>query len=301
MVPTRLGRSGGGWVDAQLVPLDLRRTGDPVQIKHWSQSAVLRCPTTDGDLYAKAVISEIAGEPSLLAVLAERFADYVPTVVATDKLEQRWLTLDFGGTSGWDLPGERTGCLATFAELQVGCVETVDALAASGCRSRMPEDLAAEVGSLLARDDVWHDRSLPRSLTEHEWQRFRTTITHGDFEPLNVVRTKRCWLIHDWTFAAIGHPFYDLACWLNDCDEAESRAAVTTYLDAWLPYAGRSDIAREWAAAKPVGGLAELLKFVRICDAVERDQWFSRTPMLFGWARRLIRSLETDSTERAGW
>jgi hypothetical protein len=309
-----------GWVDAQLAARGVRRKGALVQVKHWSQSAVLRFPTDTGALYVKAVIPELAGEPALLAVVAERFGGYVPQVVATDDCQQRWITRDFGGISGWDLAGERTACLSVFAELQAGLAGAVDVLAAAGCPSRAAADLAAAVGPLLARDDLWHDRSLPRSLTEQEWEQFHRlaprledycgaleggvlppTLIHGDLEPLNVVRTGASWLVHDWTFAAIGHPFYDLACWLSDCDDAEAEAAVAAYLDAWRPYASDAELRREWAAAKPVGGLAELLKFVQLCDAVERDQWFSWTPMLFGWARRLLRFLKSNGPDRAGW
>lgn len=239
---------------------------------------MLKVPTSQGDVYFKTVIPEFAGEPARLAALASRFPDRIPQVVASDEAQGRWITRDFGGVSGWDLVGERDGCLTAFAGLQIGFVDHLDELEAAGFPVRTYDDIATDIDQVVTRDDLWHDPSLPRALSDDERQRFLRlgpvladrcasladgsfplTVSHGDLELLNVVRAANGWVLHDWTCAAISHPFIDLACWVSDCDETEAAGAVAAYLDAWQPFGSAADLQRRWMLAKPVGGMCELL------------------------------------------
>mgnify|MGYP001952311831 CR=1 FL=1 len=129
-------------------------------------------------------------------------------------------------------------------------------------------DIIAALDGLLTRDDFWHDPTLPRALSDDERHRFRRlgpvladrcaslatcslplAVTHGDLEPHNVVRTSNGRVIHDWTCAGVAHPFFDLACWISDCDETDAVRAVARYLGAWRSFGSEVELRRQWMLA----------------------------------------------------
>jgi hypothetical protein len=103
------------WVDATLRAAGLVRSGPPVQLRTWGLSTVLRFGTPAGDFYFKAAAHGSVGfgartghrsflfanEAALLASLAGRFCDDVPSPIATDP-SQVWMLLPDAGLALWE-------------------------------------------------------------------------------------------------------------------------------------------------------------------------------------------------------
>ncbi|HXM56684.1 MAG TPA: phosphotransferase [Candidatus Dormibacteraeota bacterium] len=301
-------REATAWADDVLAALGWRRAGPPFQVRHWSLSAVVRLPTDRGDVYLKSVLPAFAIEPAVTRAVAA-WADGPPLdVLAHDPGRGRWLSADHAGVCGEDVDGGSPPAGArALARLQVRAASRHDLLLATGCEQLDAAAVAASIDPLLLREDLWAVRH-ERALAGDELDRLRAcrpwlsdlcerlavspiplSLTHGDFHPGNVALTARGWLVHDWSFAAISHPFFDLANWLHDVPPDSEPAHVAAYLEPWAATHGMSAARAAWSSAKPLGAYYALTRLAAVLDATPADQWFSWLPMLFGWARRLYR------------
>lgn len=314
------------WTGDVLAGLGARRTGAPTQEKLWSMSCVLRFDTDHGAHYLKSVLPHLALEPDVIGYLAARWPDRLPRIVGNSREDGWWLSPDFGGVPTQDLTaGERTGCLSALAEMQRSLVDRTSDLTALGCPTLGPADVARRVPELLARQDVWGTREEPldgfRTLDGQETRRWLSagawledrcaaldalgiplTLVHGDFHMGNAVRNADgSFLLYDWSFASVSHPFFDLASWLHGATDDEAATAVGEYLACWGDALGPDDLTLAWRIAKPVSALVEILKFVDLWDTVGPGYGFNWSPMVYGWARRLMRAAADPETERAAW
>lgn len=299
-----------GWLDDTLAGLGLRRTGPVEQAKHWCLSSVLRAPTDRGAVFLKATMPRYAAEPAVVRALAERWPSRVPRVLAGSAADCWWLTADFGGASGFDLPEpERVGALDLLADLQLDPPE--------GQLVRLlARDQPTQPWSVLGRAELWGRaadwRSIGRELSPVEHERLaalgpwlarcrarldesviRPTLLHGDFHPGNVVhRAAEGFLIHDWSFARADHPFLDLTPWLHETTASAAPHHADAYLARWRDRASAAELAETWRLAGPLGAAAELAKAVELLDATGPDYDFSWLTVCFGWARRLLAAVD---------
>ncbi|WP_018348779.1 phosphotransferase [Longispora albida] len=314
-----------GWYDDVCLVLDevlasrgLRRAGPVSRVKYWSMSTVVRVPTSGPDVYLKAVLPGLAREPHVIGYLSRRWPASVPEILAAG--DGWWLMADFGGTSALALPeDDRLGALAALVEMQRALAGDTRGLEAAGCPVLGARELEKQIPLLLARDDLWAADPVPgqwsRPLGPGGYAQLRAlepylldcceylesgplpaTLSHGDFHPGNAVRRADGFLIHDWSFAAVSHPLLDLAAFLHDAGEPAAARYLAHTLDAWCDYAPRPGIERCWSAAKPLGAVAEILKFAALADAAGPRHEASWLPMVHGWARRLLRA-----GEYTGW
>lgn len=314
------------WTDGVLAGQGARRTGAPTQEKLWSMSCVLRADTDRGAHYLKAVLPRLTLEPDVVDYLAVRWPDRLPRIVGRSRADGWWLSSDFGGVPAQDLPApERKGCLGALAEMQRALVDRTTDLTALGCPTWAPADLARRVPELLARHDVWGTPDRPlggfRTLDAEEARRWLAlggwledqcealealgiplSLVHGDFHTGNAVRTADGeFLLYDWSFASVSHPFFDLASWLHGATDEEAAEAVGEYLGHWGDALGPDDLTLAWRTAKPVSALMEILKFLDLWDTVGPDYGFNWSPMVYGWARRLMRAAADPEMRRAAW
>jgi hypothetical protein len=299
------------WADDALAALGRRRTGPPFQVRHWSLSAVVRLPTDRGDVYLKCVLPGFAIEPSVARAVAGWTDGPSLDVLAHDVRTARWLSADYAGRSGEDVEGGAPpAAAAALARLQVQAATRRYRLLAAGCRTVDPAGLAASFEQLLRRDDLWlarHDRALAGRELDRlgacaPWlarlcERLATSpiplsLTHGDFHPGNAALTADGWLVHDWSFAALSFPFFDLANWLHDVQPGGEADHVDAYLAPWATTHGATAARAAWTLAKPLGACYSLTRLAAVLDATPADQRFSWLPMFFGWARRLYRVRE---------
>lgn len=314
------------WTDGALAGLGARRTGAPAQEKLWSMSCVLRVDTDRDAYYLKSVLPHLALEPDVIAYLAARWPGSLPDIADRSRADDWWLSPDFGGVPAQDLPApERKGCLSTLAGMQRALVDRTQDLTGLGCPTWGPADLARRVPELLGRRDVWGTPDHPlggfRTLDADETRRWLAlggwlqdrcaaldalgiplSLVHGDFHGGNAVRTASGqFLLYDWSFASVSHPFFDLASWLHGATDEEAAAAVEEYLQCWGDVFGPDELTAAWRTAKPVSALMEILKFLDLWDTVGPDYGFNWSPMVYGWARRLMRAAADPEAERAAW
>ena len=89
-----------------------------------------------------------------------------------------------------------------------------------------------------------------------------------------------------------GHqpPLFDLAALLHDVSDTAAIIYVDRVLDAWRDHASRPDLDQYWRAVKPLEAVMEILKFTARVDAAGPAHEATWLPMVYGWARRLLRA-----------
>jgi RimJ/RimL family protein N-acetyltransferase len=261
--------------------------GRLAQHKVWDLSAVLRT----GGVWLKSTVAAplFAPEAAVTVALAALFPAHVPRPVAADGARGLLALPDLGPELGWDAPvAVRAGMYAAHARLQRASVPHVAALRAAGCLDRglpwlagavaewlTPARLARfvpapTVGRLVAAVPVI--AALGRELAAYG---LPATLLHNDLHPGNVAAG---YLEFDWTDAAVGHPFLDLASVVLADDPAPLRDA---YLAEWP-----GDLAGAWPVTRVLAAANQVVSYLALAD-------FLGSGALFGsftaqWLDRLL-------------
>lgn len=313
------------YIDDTLERLGRARTAPTRQVKLWSMTSVLRTETDTGAVYLKAVLPHLAHEPLVTGFLAAQGVGDFAQVIAHSPAEHWWIAEDFGGVDGWSLPETvRTDALRQLCRLQLAMVDQTAGLRAVGCPRLSLPHLAAALPTLLARDDIWYADNAPRNrhraLSPADGRQLiglapflveccerlaalglPETLVHRDLHPGNIVLRDGGVLLHDWSFAAVSQPVFDLASWLLDMTEPAARAQVTTFVRAWSAAVAPDVLWQAWRHAKPLAAVVEMLKLVELSDLVGRDHEFNWLPMTYGWARRLLTAAADADMGLWGW
>ncbi|MFI6742237.1 aminoglycoside phosphotransferase family protein [Nonomuraea sp. NPDC050451] len=313
------------YIDGELKGAGRVRLGPSRQIKHWSMSAVLRTPTDRGDVYLKAVLPRLAREPEITRYLASlRIAPFAH-IIAMSPGDRWWLAENFGGVDGWAVSTEqRRACLTQLIMVQKETIHRGDELIAAGCVPLTSASLADGVRSIMARDDIWRApklaKNLDRALTDEEADRLQAltpyllecverldgaaipaTIVHRDFHPGNVVVRDGEILLHDWSFATVANPLFDLASWLLDVSEPDAAAYLDACFAAWADIVAPERMRDAWRVAKPLAAVVEMMKLIELADIVGPDHDFNWLPMTYGWGRRLLNAAADPDLTINGW
>jgi aminoglycoside phosphotransferase (APT) family kinase protein len=249
------------WIDAVLVGRGWARSGEPAQVRHTLDSAVLCVPTSAGDLYFKANHPHAAHEGRLTQLLWRLAPGRVPEPIATDP-EQGWLLSR--AVSGQFLPPSDPrvrGLVRELGVLQRECIDRVEALLQIGCPDWRLLTLGERFEALVREDDVL------RLLREDERRRclelpalvraaadrvaatgVPDTLVHGDFTTSNALFGAQGWTILDWDRGSLAHPCFDVHLLLQD---VPNREVVTAVWDAYLEV---------WREAVPLSVLWELVR-----------------------------------------
>ncbi len=246
----------------------------------WPISAVLRADTTDGRAFMKACARVFDAEPAATAALHHAVPGSVPEVLATDAAEGWLLMRDAGGVVVGNQPVDTwSASLGALAAIQRATIDGLDGIM---LEDRGPMALAASLPELLDSefvagfaDDIGprFRRAAPR--LGDACERLATlgpgpTVVHGDFHPWNILQTDERVVIIDWSDAAIGHPFTDLATWFNRVrDVAARQSMLDAWLAAWADAAPRADLEEAARLALPVGALHQVESYRRIVASLE--------------------------------
>jgi Phosphotransferase enzyme family len=243
-----------GWLDAATVWIadQLAANGTPLigevdQVANWSLSCVLRGHTAAGAVYFKAAatLPLFVNEPVIMAALARRYPEHIPTPLRLDP-QRRWMLLpDLGRPIGYDASlVARQELLRSLGALQRACAAAEDELLKLGCHDRRLERLSAQAATLAA------DAAALSGLIDAESAQFREslprlqamcaalaacgiphTLVHGDLHLHNVAVNAGRYLFFDWTDACVSHPFFDLISVFDDEDRARQAQLRDAYLD----------------------------------------------------------------------
>jgi len=169
------------WIEAQLRAHGLDASGPVEQVRSWFLSAILRVPTTVGDLYFKAAPPLYAHEPTVTQAVAARAPALAPRVLAVET-ERRWLLME--GIAGVKLndPSVRggyltrwEGILRAFARFQRDDGTRSAPLLALGCPDWRLDVLATLIAPLLDEAPMLL-RGVPDPLTDAELAGLRSHV-----------------------------------------------------------------------------------------------------------------------------
>jgi hypothetical protein len=243
-----------GWV-AEHVSI----RGKPKLVRQWPLSAVYRFGTDAGPVYLKAVFALFAAEPAVTEALAHEHPGEAPDVVAIDP-ERGWILMhELRGKSARGrqaLEGMRT-----TARIQRSWERREAELESLGCRRRGLDEIAAEAPQFAALCDRLAALEIP------------DTLVHGDLHHGNMLLVGDRTVVIDWSDAAIGHPFLDLApvLWIGEKHRDELRDA---YVEAWSDFGSRKELITAGAVGEVLGCVYQAISYRAINAAFEpADRW----------------------------
>lgn len=237
----------------------------------WSR--VWRVPVAGGAVWFKEARRVQAFEPRLTAVLAARWPDRLPRVLAHDET-RAWLLLEDAGTP-LQAFGDRLDAwlavLPLYAELQRGEAEHVAEHRAGGVPDLRLETLPARYEELAARQlplEADERRALrafaprfARLCEELAARGIPASIQHDDLHSANVYARDGRLALLDWGDASVGHPFFSLVATLhNEADRVPFARLRDAYLEPWGAAAGT------FALALRVGWFAYAIAWLRQYD-----------------------------------
>lgn len=233
--------------------------GKPTIVRQWPLSAVYRFDTGDVPVYLKAVFSLFAAEPAVTEALSREHPGDVPEVVATDT-ERGWILMrDLAGKGA---RGEQAlGGVRTAAAIQRAWQHRESQLASFGCHRRALAELAAEAPAFAPLCDRLADYGIPDS------------IVHGDLHHGNMIVIGDRVAVIDWSDAAIGHPFLDLApvLWIG---EKHRDALLEAYVESWSELVPRAELPTAAAIGEVLGCVYQAISYRAINEAFEpADRW----------------------------
>jgi len=281
----RWARPGGpardiAWADERLSAAGRPRQRPAVQMKTWNLSSIWRLPTSDGDVWLKAVPPFFAHEGAVIHALA---APALPPLIAFDDLG-RTLLEDVRGVDQYSAPTERHAVMIdTLVALQAGAVDRVPEILDAGAPDWRAAPFAVAAADVVARGSGELDADERRVLDRLVWgldDRFRAlaecgipdTFVHGDFHTGNVRWTDAGPVIFDWGDCGVGNPLLDLPPFDRNLAAEHRPAARARWIEQWTARAPRSDPARAVALIVPIAALRLAIIYQRFLDGIEQTE-----------------------------
>jgi hypothetical protein len=212
----------------------------------------VRVPTAEGDVWFKEAAPSLAFEPALTEVLAGRYPDSVPRVLAAEG--PRMLTADAGPRLRTLLDGGEPApsweeIVALYAELQIELAEELDAVLALGVPDSRPEVFDQSLGG-----------PVPLSLIHEEVHDGNVHVRQG--RPVFI----------DWAEASVSHPFAGLTNTLRAFTDRyghepggpEVLRIRDAYLEPWTRYAPLDELRALFTEGYALGMLVRALTWERI-------------------------------------
>jgi hypothetical protein len=236
--------------------------GDPVQVKTWNLSCLMRFPTA----WAKAT-SRFGSVDADIIEHVQRYDETLAPRVLGRSVEHRWSLLAHApGIDCWE-PDRDTvaNVVSRWVAVQAQLAAEVDELHAPRL---LPNSIATEVERLLRvvplpaddRADVEQLLTrLPSVVAELDTAGLPITLVHGDFHPGNWRSDGTMRAIVDWADTFIGHPATDIQRLVGWLPPAQRDHAVDVWTSAWKAHV---------PAAEPPRALAPMAVLVRLVYAI---------------------------------
>lgn len=297
------------WAEDELAARGIMPTARWEQVKHWGISSVWKIPTSEGDIYFKAVPPLFATEPVITQALAARYPQVIPAPLAIHR-ERSWMLMrDFAAPVMWDAnptAEHYADVLRLLARVQRESVNVEEDLIAEGCVDRRLRLLAAEVDSLLddpqvalglSDDEAVRLLTLGSRLKEMCAQlaayRVPETLVHGDYHAGNIAVKEGRYLVYDWTDACITHPFLDLGPILEESLEESALQKSyddlrDIYLEMWSDYEPLDRLREAYVLSRVLSALHQLVSYRNIIAGLEPAAKWEMQTGLNAWSRKLL-------------
>lgn len=304
------------WVAEALTATGIARAGALEEVRARPWSIVLRTRTEHGFVYFKAAAPGGRHEAALLATLARRWADRVPTPLACD-VRRGWMLLpDLGPTLREALDGADgletwQRLLPRYAEIQIASADETSRWLELGVPDRRLDVLPGLLAELLADDaslcvgregglDAGERASLDALLPEFSeccselgCMPNATTLDHGDLHDGNVLVGGGSYRLFDWGDSSVTHPFVSLLVTCNTqiddlaSDDGRRRTARLrdAYLEPWTEHTPGPALRELFAHALWVAHVSRALDWNHILagtGAIARSEW---QPRVATWLR----------------
>ena len=294
------------WIGAQVEPL-----GDVEEVKLRPWSAVLRAPTSGGDVYFKANLPALANEPELTRLLHRIDPGHVLPVLAGEPDEGWMLQADGGPTmrsrlDGVDDLGRWERMLARYAELQVRASGHVEELLAAGAPDRRLAELPGLFECLagaVAAEDAELRALTPRLAalcTELDTFGVPASIDHSDLHSGNVLAPGDGYVFFDWHEGAVTHPFFSMVVatrWLGHhhavtAGSAEEARLHDAFLAPWAGFGATGSLRAALDLALRIGPLTRALAWMRVLEGLPPREHAEWGDYVSSWLRDLATELE---------
>lgn len=292
--------TANAWIDGELerVGLTPAAAREQPHVRAWS--TVLRVPTSDGDLYFKAVWPPQAHEVVLTAALASWLPGFVPEVIAA-RPSHAWILLrDAGRRLREVLKEERDvtrwqAVLVRYAEAQVSLASRVAEIVEFGVPDWRPAMVTEQLAQLL-EDSRALRVGLPDGLSSDEVARLRAllprfrsrwgllaaskvpaTLEQNDFHDGNVSVRAGGYVVFDWGDACVTHPFVSLRVALRSiahtlelgADGPEITRLRDAYLEPWTAFAPRTQLLADLQPALILAAVCRAFSWRLVISQVE--------------------------------
>jgi hypothetical protein len=293
-----------GWVEERLGEHGIRVTGAIEQPHLYPWSTVLRVPTSEGLVYAKATMAGFDHEPRLTAALAGWRPDLMPGVLAIDDARGWMLTHDAGPMlrtiTRTDPPNLAPWLeiLPRYAELQIEMIPRAAELLALGAIDHRLVTLPDQLALMLA-DDASLRIGPPDGLTDDEIERLQAltprfaemceelasygipeTLQHDDFHDGNIFIGGGRVTFADWAECCVAHPFFTLRVTLRASahfagvaeDEPPIVAMRDAYLEPWTQVASHANLLRAFTLSQQIANVARTRTWHRVITLLTGEE-----------------------------
>lgn len=304
------------WTQEQVSPHGLSLTGEFCQLNGDPSFSLVRLETTGPAVWFKAVGEPNRHEFPVTIMLARNFPSYLPTLIATQRCWNGWLTFEVEGStldansdvSKWE------EAAATLATLQIESVKQTQALlgVSRDVRTCALLEQVDPFFDVMAKLMAQQPRVPPPVLNVTELQalamRLRhacfdlgelslpNTLGHLDFNPGNVVvASDRCAFL-DWAEAYVGHPFFTFEYLREHLsrsypDASAWRSRVTSrYLGPWSSFISTDKLSQ----ALEITPLVAVFAYA-VGSGRWRDPESLRNPRTAGYLRTLTRRMQREA------
>ena len=296
-----------GWMVEQMRDAGFPATEPPGMVYQGPLAAVLRARSDDRALFLKCAAPAFANEATITHAIARRTPDAVPAVIASDPGENWLLMHDHQGRLVEPEPeGAWIDALRRVADLQRAWIGSAHDVAAAGGQTRPLERLASAVPDMLERDDLG-GRMAPE--VRDAWVAAEPrlvdacgklidvglpdTLVHGDLHPSNIVITPSGYLVVDWSDAAVGNPFVDLATFLVRTKDRDLRQRLLeAYVERWDGVCDRARLDVAGDLAMTVGALYQVATYQALLPAMDTPDRALFVGADVRWAERTLDALE---------
>jgi Phosphotransferase enzyme family len=295
------------WIEERMDLAGMPPIDRPRIVYQSSIGTVVRTPAAGEVTFTKCPAPLFRAEARITRALADRTPDLVPDVIDIEPAEGWLLMRDLGARTLGELPeADWAHGLGLVGRIQRAWVGGHEALLAAGAERRPMTHLLDRLPGLLEIDglgdrigpalrEAW-PRTLPRLMDAcHALADIGIpdALIHGDMHPWNVAVSDTAMRLFDWSDAAIGPSFLDLALFLGRADEVGRRRAMRdAYLDEWGGVAPRDRLERAAELAMAVGAIYQVVTYQALLPALppEDAQEFAGADV--DWLGRAILGLE---------